>query len=119
MATAMEMGARLQAMADEVVRSVNGKKSDVAAKLADALQAVRGMSEAATEPTSEVAMMLGEDHPGTTAIVGNSANVQEACEAIEAAINSVIQQLELSSSSIDQLGFTYESVGTDIASGRH
>lgn len=115
----MEMGARLQAMADEVVRAVNEKKGVAAKALADALAAIAQMSEAATEPTSEVAGMLGEDHPGTTAIVGNSGNVQAGAEAVEAAINHAIQELETVSGAIDQLGFVYTNVGQDIMAGRH
>ena len=115
MATAREMGARLMAMADEVVRAVNGPKGSLAGALADCLNYLAQMKLAVEEPTSEVAGMLGEDHPGTQGIVGSTANVSESIEQFQLAIQKLIGDLEPMGGNIDQVGWVYNNVGADIA----
>jgi hypothetical protein len=114
MATAMEMGLRLQGMADEVVRGIKAQQGQVAGALADAANFLAQAKLAAEEPTSEVAEMLGEDHNGTIAIVGNTANVTEALEAVAGKVQGAIRDLEAISNAADQLGFVYTNVGADI-----
>jgi uncharacterized protein (DUF2342 family) len=115
MATAREMGARLQAMADEVVRGVNGPKSTVVSALAEAVAALAECKLAAEEPTSEVAGMLGEDHPGTYTIVESTAHVTAALEAVAEMVQGAIHRTEQIADAASNLGFAYTNVGADIA----
>jgi threonine aldolase len=112
--TAQQMGARLQAMADEVVRSISAQKGNLAGALADANNYCEQVKLAAEEPTNEVAAMLGEDHNGTTAIVGNTANVTQAMEAVQQKVLGAVRDLEGITDAASQLAFVYMNVGADV-----
>jgi ethanolamine transporter EutH len=112
--TAQQMGARLQTMADEVNRAISAQRGQIAGALADASNYCAQLQLAAEEPTTEVAGMLGEDHNGTTAIVGNTANVTEALEGVVGKLQGAIADLETITSAADQLSFVYMNVGADI-----
>lgn len=115
MANAREIGARLIAMADEVVRGANAQKGSLAGALADASNYLAQLKLAVEEPTSEVADMLGEDHPGTTAIVGVTAAVTDQIEPMHELVQKMINDLETLGGLIDNLGWTYNNVGGDIS----
>ncbi|HKU52652.1 MAG TPA: hypothetical protein VJQ25_09315 [Nitrospira sp.] len=112
--TKQEDGAQIAAMADSVVRAINGAKGQAAGALADASNFLSACKSAAEEKTSEVARICGEDDPATQAIVGNTANVSEAVENCYAAVETAIGMLEAISNAAAQLGFAYQNVGADI-----
>lgn len=107
-------GDQIMAMAGSVVDGINGGKGQAAGALADAIQYLMQAKAAAEDPTQQVAQILGEDHPGTNAIVGNTAVVSESIESMVAMIEGAINQLEGVSGAADQLAWVYNNVGGQI-----
>jgi len=115
MTNAHQIGQRMIAMSTEVVASIEETKNRIDSALNEAMQAVGACKDAAERPTTEVVNMLGENHPGSEAVIGNSAGVVEALNSVYGAIQQAIAQLNTVSSAATTLGFVYNNVGTEVA----
>jgi ABC-type transporter Mla subunit MlaD len=115
MTNAHQIGQRMIAMSTEVVASIEAEKNRISEALNQALQGVGSCKDAAERPTSEVVAMLGETHPGSDAVIGNSAGVVEALNSVYGAIQQAVAQLNIVSSAATTLGFVYNNVGTEVA----
>jgi hypothetical protein len=111
---ALEIGLRLQLMADEVNTSIINAKGQLAGVLADAIHMAMTCKNAGEFPITEVVDMLGENHTGTNAIVGNTVGVSEVAEAVAAMLQEVIAELERMSDASTNLSFVYTNVGADM-----
>jgi hypothetical protein len=111
------MGARLQAMADEVVNGIRGPKGNAMSQLTEVVAMLAQAKMAAEEPTSEVAAMLGEGHNGTYQIVEATAHVSAALEEVAGMVQGALARIEQITDAETNLGIAYNSVGHAVAGG--
>lgn len=117
MSTAQEMGARLQAIGDEVLKTMNARRTAISEDMNAMLEQMSGCKQTIEKPTDEVARMLGENHRGMTAIINSTSEVDERLDQIYRAALLVVRELETLPSAVDTLAITYMNVGAAIAGG--
>jgi uncharacterized protein Yka (UPF0111/DUF47 family) len=111
------MGARLQAIGDEVLKTMNARRTAIAEDMNAMLEQMSGCKQTIEKPTDEVARMLGENHRGMTAIINSTSEVDERLDQIYRAALLVVRELETLPSAVDTLSITYMNVGAAVAGG--